>query len=165
MKLLYTETRQSRAASRQGLISHLIHTTGSFYRQVSVTLVLTTEITSTEEYKTQEQTLKLTLTRASCMTLLTATYRKLKATEQNSLGPVYTIQPVVKPVVKPVWQPVKCLYTRYNWLSNRFSTRLSNQFDNRLYRVNGVLRLAHAIYNSDANRHAQSLKIKVTTTG
>ena len=102
MKLLYTETRQSRAASRQGLISHLIHTTGSFYRQVSVTLVLTTEITSTEEYKTQEQTLKLTLTRASCMALLTATYRKLKATEQNSLGPVYTIQPVVKPVVKPV---------------------------------------------------------------
>ena len=43
------------------------------------------------------------------------------------LSPVYTIQPVVKPVVKRVWQPVKCLYARYN--------RLSNPFDNRLYRV------------------------------
>jgi len=28
-----------------------------------------------------------------------------------------------------VWQPVECLYTRYN--------RLSDRFDNRLYRVNG----------------------------
>jgi len=36
---------------------------------------------------------------------------------------VYTIQPVVKPVVQPVWQPVV----------------LYNQFDNQLYRVNGVL--------------------------
>jgi len=35
----------------------------------------------------------------------------------------------------PVWQPVECLYTRYNQLSNRFD----NGFDNRLYRVNGVL--------------------------
>jgi len=37
------------------------------------------------------------------------------------------MQPVVNTVVKPVWQPSKCLYTRYN--------RLSNRFDNRLYRV------------------------------
>jgi len=29
--------------------------------------------------------------------------------------PVYTIQPVV---IQPVWQPGKCLYTRYNRLSN-----------------------------------------------
>jgi len=39
-----------------------------------------------------------------------------------SLSPVYTIQPVVIPVVKQVWQQVvscKCLYTRYNRLSNR----------------------------------------------
>jgi len=42
-------------------------------------------------------------------------------------SPVYTIQPVVKRVIKPVGQPGKCLYTRYN--------RLSNWFDNRLYRV------------------------------
>jgi len=46
-------------------------------------------------------------------------------------GPIYTIQPVVKPVVKPVWQPVKCLYTRYNRLSNG----LTNRFDILLYRV------------------------------
>ena len=39
-------------------------------------------------------------------------------------SPIYMIQPVVKPDS----QPVKCLYTRYN--------RLSNRFDNRLYRVN-----------------------------
>jgi len=41
---------------------------------------------------------------------------------------VYTIQPVVK----PVWQPVvSCIQT---------FTRLSNRFDNRLYRVNGALK-------------------------
>jgi len=40
-----------------------------------------------------------------------------------TVKPVYTIQPVVK----PVWQPGKCLHTQYN--------RLSNPFDNRLYRV------------------------------
>jgi len=34
-------------------------------------------------------------------------------------------------VIKPVWQPGKCLYTRYNRMSNP----LSNGFDNRLYRV------------------------------
>ena len=51
------------------------------------------------------------------------------------LSPIYTIQPVVKPVVNPVWQPGKCLYTRYNRLSNRLSIRLPNLFDNRLYRV------------------------------
>jgi len=39
------------------------------------------------------------------------------------------------PVVKPVWQPVKCLYTRYNRLSNLLSNRLPNRFDNRLYCV------------------------------
>ena len=48
------------------------------------------------------------------------------------LSPVYAIQPVVKRDVKPFWQPVKCLYTRYNRLSNG----LYNRFDNRLYRVN-----------------------------
>jgi len=51
---------------------------------------------------------------------------------------VYTnIQPVVQqvrqPVVKQVRQPVGCLFTRYSMLSNRF--------DNRLYRVNGVLHI------------------------
>ena len=40
------------------------------------------------------------------------------------LSPVYMIQPVVKPVVKPVWQPGKCLYTRYNQLSNPLSNPL-----------------------------------------
>ena len=58
---------------------------------------------------------------------------------QSLLDPVYTIQPVVKsveqPVVKPVEQAVGqlvvCLFTRY--------TRQFNRFDNRLYRVNGVL--------------------------
>jgi len=84
------------------------------------------------------------------------------------LSPVYTIQPVVKPVVQlsnRFDNRVKCLYTRYNRLSNplsnrlynavwqpvertavrstRLSNRLSNPFDNRydnwLYRVNGVL--------------------------
>jgi len=44
---------------------------------------------------------------------------------------VYTIQPFVKLIVKWVWQPVECLYTRYN--------RLSNRFNNRLYRVKGAL--------------------------
>ena len=43
---------------------------------------------------------------------------------------VYTIQPVVKPVVMTVVKRVECLYTRYN--------RLTNRFDNRLYRVNGA---------------------------
>jgi len=43
---------------------------------------------------------------------------------------VYMIQPVVQLVVKSVWQPfVSCIQT--------FS-RLSNQFDSRLYRVNGA---------------------------
>jgi len=51
---------------------------------------------------------------------------------QAVLSPVYTIQPVVKPVVKPVWQPGKCLYTRYNRLSNPLSNRLLNRFDNPL---------------------------------
>ena len=59
----------------------------------------------------------------------------------NSLSPVHTIQPVVKLVVKPVWQPGKCLYTRYNRLSNP----LSNRFDKRLYRV--YSRLSNRLYN------------------
>ena len=61
-----------------------------------------------------------------------------------SLSPVYTIQPVVIPVVKQVWQQVvscKCLYTRYNRLSNR----LPKPFDNRLYRVYN--RLSNRLYN------------------
>jgi len=41
------------------------------------------------------------------------------------------IQPIVKPVVKLVWQPVVSCIQTFN--------RLSNPFDNRLYRVNGVL--------------------------
>ena len=42
-----------------------------------------------------------------------------------------SLNTVVKPVVKPVWQPaVSCIQT-FN--------RLSNRFDNRLYRVNGVI--------------------------
>jgi len=53
---------------------------------------------------------------------------------------VYTIQPVVNPVWQPVWQPVGCLFTRYSRLSNQ----LYNRFDNRLYRVNGVLLSAAA---------------------
>ena len=35
-----------------------------------------------------------------------------------------------------VWQPVGCLLTRYSRLSNRL---YNYRFDNRLYRVNGVL--------------------------
>jgi len=46
------------------------------------------------------------------------------------------IQPVVNPVWQPDWQPVGCLFTRYSRLSNRL---YNNRFDNRLYRVNGVL--------------------------
>ena len=53
----------------------------------------------------------------------------------SDLSPVYSIQPVVKPVWQPIWQPVGCLFTRYSRLSNRLYSR----FDNRLYRVNGVL--------------------------
>jgi len=75
------------------------------------------------------------------------------------LIPVYTIQPVVKPVVQPVWQPcwtnsrrsfnrvwqpVECLYTRYDWLSNRFD----NRFDNMLYRVSGTLVVTALVYQS-----------------
>ena len=45
---------------------------------------------------------------------------------------VYTIQPFVKQVVKTN-RLVDCLYTWYNWLSNRI--------DNWLYRVNGALYL------------------------
>jgi len=47
----------------------------------------------------------------------------------DRLYPDYTIQPVEQPAV----QPVECLHrpTRCN--------RLFNRFDNRLYRVNGVL--------------------------
>jgi len=68
------------------------------------------------------------------------------------------MQPVVKPVVKAFWQPGKCLYTRYNRLSNPLWNGLSNRLttgcihntiltiqpfvkpvvkpiDNRLYRV------------------------------
>jgi len=47
--------------------------------------------------------------------------------------------PVVKPVWQPVWQSFGCLFTRYSRLSNR----LHNLFDNRLYRVNGVLQSSH----------------------
>jgi len=55
-----------------------------------------------------------------------------------SFKPVYTIQPVVKPVEQLVAQPVECLFTRCSRLFNR----LLNRFDNRLYRVNGVLELS-----------------------
>ena len=54
---------------------------------------------------------------------------------------VYTIQLVVKQVWQPVWQAVGCLFTQYS----RLSIRLYNRFDNRLYRVNGVLRSAGVI--------------------
>jgi len=60
---------------------------------------------------------------------------------------VYTnIQPVVKPCLSnrlynPVWQPVERTAVR----STRFSIRLSNPFDNRLYRVNGVLELCRCL--------------------
>jgi len=54
----------------------------------------------------------------------------------SSLNPVYTIQPVVKPVGQPVGQQaVSRIQT-----SNLLSIRLYNRFDNRLYRVNGVLK-------------------------
>jgi len=56
-------------------------------------------------------------------------------TVHRHLHSIYTIQPIVKLVVQPVGQPVGCLYTRYSLLF----IRLSNRFDNRLYRVNGVL--------------------------
>jgi len=45
------------------------------------------------------------------------------------------LNPVTQPVVNPVLKPVGCLFTRCSRLSNR----LCNRFDNRLYRVNGVL--------------------------
>jgi len=60
--------------------------------------------------------------------------------QRNSLSPVYTIQPVVKPVagLTTGWTNSGCsLFTRISRLSNR----LYNRFDNRLYRVNGVLEL------------------------
>ena len=46
---------------------------------------------------------------------------------------VYTIQPVIK----PVWQPVVSCIQTFTRLLNRFG----NQFDNRLYRVNGALQV------------------------
>ena len=52
---------------------------------------------------------------------------------------------VVKPptaVEQPVVQPVECLDTRYNQLFNRLFNRLFNQFNNWLYRMNGVLELS-----------------------
>jgi len=52
--------------------------------------------------------------------------------------------PFVQPVVKRVWQPVECLYTRYDWLSNRFD----NRFDNMLYRVSGTLVVTALVYQS-----------------
>ena len=61
---------------------------------------------------------------------------------------VYTnIQPVVKPVWLPVWQPaVSCIQPVVKPVVQPVertvavrSTRLSNQIDNRLYHVNGVL--------------------------
>jgi len=55
---------------------------------------------------------------------------------------VYTMQPVVQPVVgctmtavQPVVHLVECLYTRYNWLCNRYV----NPLENWLHRVDGVL--------------------------
>ena len=61
--------------------------------------------------------------------LILLTARDNRRCINHALSPVYTIQPVVK----PIWQPVKCLYTGYNRMSQY------NRFDNRLYRVNGVL--------------------------
>jgi len=61
---------------------------------------------------------------------------------------VYTIQLFVKPVVKRVWQPVECLYTRYN--------RLSNRFDNRLYRINGAYQTCNGKTVDD--RHCSGLQ-------
>jgi len=48
-----------------------------------------------------------------------------------NLNPVYTIHPVVKAVEQPVEQPAAS--------SKQTFKRLFNWFDNRLYRVNGVL--------------------------
>jgi len=48
------------------------------------------------------------------------------------------------------WQPVGCLFTRYS----RLSYRLYNRFDNRLYRVNGVLQL----HCTSAARQARSCR-------
>ena len=52
---------------------------------------------------------------------------------------VYTIQPVVKPVVKPVVQPG--LTT--GWMFVYMIQPVVKPFDNRLYRVNGVLGIEH----------------------
>jgi len=71
---------------------------------------------------------------------------RVKETEELSIS---------SPVVKPVWQLAKCLYTRYNRLSNPFDNRLycvykhstgcQTRFDYRLYRV--CSRLSNRLYN------------------
>ena len=56
---------------------------------------------------------------------------KLGCTSYNRFDNRVEQQPLfLQPVVKRVWQPVECMYIRYN--------RLSNRFDNRLYRLNGI---------------------------
>jgi len=61
--------------------------------------------------------------------------------QRDSLSPVFTIQPVVNWLSNgwtTGWTNSGCsLFTRISRLSNR----LYNRFDNRLYRVNGVLEL------------------------
>jgi len=62
--------------------------------------------------------------------------------EQNSLSPVYMIQPVVITFDNRFENRLYRVYSRLNEQSvrsTRLSNRLSNRFDNRLYRVNGVL--------------------------
>ena len=53
----------------------------------------------------------------------------------QSLNSVYTTQPVVKPVTQPVVNPVKQPAASCKQTFNR----LFKRFDNRFYRVNGVL--------------------------
>ena len=66
------------------------------------------------------------------------THTTQKVNINELLNPVYTIQPVVTGCTTGLTKPVECLYTRYN--------RLSNGFDNRLYRVNGALSSSAIVY-------------------
>ena len=63
------------------------------------------------------------------------------------LHTVYAIQPVVKSVEQPVEQPAASCKQTFSRLFNRFD----RWFDNRLYRVNGVLGLVFGGKPSNGN--------------
>jgi len=69
---------------------------------------------------------------------------RLSLTTSSALSPVYTIQPVVKPVVKPDTGCQSRLTTGLTagWMFVYTIQPGCITFDNRLYRVNGVLQMS-----------------------